>query len=188
MDATRRALIAAAALAALAPRAPRAARAAEPAGDAGVLTTILEAELALAYVSASAVASGLLGEELAEAAGTLAEHERAHAAAIATQLEALGGRRPDPPQTPEEADAMLAGLGIEARLGAVSDGDGFLRVALAAERVAVALYHRAIARLEDVRLIQTAASIIGAEGQHLVVLRDAIGSDPVPSAVEIGQS
>lgn len=56
--------------------------------------------------------------------------------------------------------------------------------ALELEAMAVAAYHDAHRRLRDVALLKTAASVMATEGQHLVVVRRALGRAPVPRAFE----
>ena len=51
---------------------------------------------------------------------------------------------------------------------------------------AVAAYYDAHRKLIAAGLLQTAASIMANEGQHLVVLRQAAGQAPVPNALETG--
>jgi len=40
--------------------------------------------------------------------------------------------------------------------------------------------------VENAKLLQTGASIMANEGQHLVVLRRIAGKDPIPNAFETG--
>jgi hypothetical protein len=55
------------------------------------------------------------------------------------------------------------------------------------ETAGIAAYHDAHAKLIETRLLQTSASIMANEGQHLVVLRRLVGADPVPNAFETGE-
>ena len=59
--------------------------------------------------------------------------------------------------------------------------------AIELETAAVAAYHDAAAKLVEGKLLQAGASIMANEGQHLVVLRRAAGSEPVPNALETGK-
>ena len=56
-----------------------------------------------------------------------------------------------------------------------SGGRAFLRYALALEEEAVAAYADALTSLRDPDLLQPLGSIMGSEGQHLVVLRAELG-------------
>ena len=59
-----------------------------------------------------------------------------------------------------------------------------LGYAEALEEAAVAAYYDAARNLRDPRLLALVARVLGSEGQHLAVLREALGRDPVPSASE----
>lgn len=54
--------------------------------------------------------------------------------------------------------------------------------------MAVAAYYDASKKLQQARLLQTAAQIMSNEGQHLAVLRQALGRNPVPNAFETGKA
>jgi hypothetical protein len=53
--------------------------------------------------------------------------------------------------------------------------------------MAVAAYYEAHRKLRDTKVLQTAAQIMAAEGQHLVVLRQALRRNPAPHAFETGK-
>ena len=57
-----------------------------------------------------------------------------------------------------------------------------LRFAAELERGAVAAYLAAVPAFQNRDIAKAAASILGAEAQHLAVLRAALGENPVPSA------
>ena len=63
-------------------------------------------------------------------------------------------------------------------------GAAFLRYALALEEEAVAAYADALASLRDPDLLQPLGSIMGSEGQHLVVLRRELDVEPLTRAFE----
>ena len=182
----RRAFLATAAVAAAAPAAALAAR--EPRGEVGILQDALELELLAVYVYDAGIKSGLLDPSLVATIGGLREHEQQHADAIGASLEALGGGRPPAPKTPEDADAVLTRRGAAGRLTAVSTRDDFFALAHEVEMLQVAGYVQAAGDLGDVRLIQTTASIAAAQGAHLVVLRDLLGRELVPVALETGRA
>jgi proteasome lid subunit RPN8/RPN11 len=56
---------------------------------------------------------------------------------------------------------------------------------VALETMEVAAYYDAAKNFEATKLLQTGAQIMANEGQHLVVLRQALGRDPAPNAYEI---
>jgi hypothetical protein len=91
-----------------------------------------------------------------------AEHSREHAKGLELALRNRGGR---PPAT-----------------GGQPDGGSALEL----EAEAVAACYRACGELRDTRLLPTFAAIMANHGQHLVVLREARGRDPIPSAFETG--
>lgn len=182
----RRAFLAAAAAAAAAPSAALAKR--EPKGEVGILQAALELEQLAVYVYDAGIKSGLLDAALVGAVSRLRVHEQHHADAVAASLEALGGAKPRPPRTPQEADALLERAGAAGRLTGVRTRDGFFELAHEVELLQVALYTDAAGGLEDVRLIQTTASILAAQGAHLVVIRAQLGREPVPTPLESGRS
>lgn len=135
----------------------------------------LEQAAAIAYETIAG--RDLLDGEVKRAATLFAQQEREHAAALVAALEDLGGSRPRPPKPGE-----IEGL---AELGSQEDALGF---AIKLENGLVATYREAAAKLESTALIRTAAQIIGNEAQHLVVLRQQLGEEAVPSAFEAGTS
>ena len=181
----RRAFLGTAAVALAAPAAAFGTR--TPRGEVGILQDALELELLAVYVYDAGIRSGLLDEALLAKVTQLRDHEQEHAGAIGSSLEALGGARPVAPATPEQADALLERLGTAGRLTAVATRDDFFALAEEVELRQVAAYGAAVGDLEDVRLIQTAASILAAQGAHLVVIRGLLGRQPVPTALETGR-
>jgi hypothetical protein len=108
------------------------------------------------------------------------QQEAEHAAALRTALEALGSAAPPPPRTAADVDKVLPGLG-DAR----SRSD-VLTFASELEAAAVATYQDAIRRLDDPKLLQTAAAIMACEGQQLAAIRLALGDPGVAQALETG--
>lgn len=182
----RRAFLAATAAALAAPRAAAAQRRSSK-DEVGVLRGALELEQVAGFVYGAGVAAGLLDRELAAALQNLRGQESEHEAALAASLEALGSAAPAPPASAEQADAALERLRVEGRLGAISTRAAFLALAEELELAEIATYGAAVADLDDVRLIQTCASILGAEGAHLVVIRQALGRAEVPRPLEPGR-
>ena len=124
----------------------------------------LEQVLAEAYDRSTGQLSGF--------ARLFRNQEREHERVLSVALRALGGRPGEPPRD------RLQGLG-----GAASQRATFL---IELENAAVAGYLDAHRRLKDAALMKTMSSILGNEAQHLVVLRDLAGQEPVPSAFEYG--
>ena len=61
-------------------------------------------------------------------------------------------------------------------------------IAIELENMVVAAYFDASKKLQQGRLLQMTAQIMSNEGQHLAVLRQALGTDPVPNAFENGKA
>jgi hypothetical protein len=95
---------------------------------------------------------------------TLRGHEADHAAAIATELAAVGLGTPKPPQWAADIDATAEQL-------ARSDSKGAFAAAVLLEEELVALYRNAVPALPDAKIAMTAATILASHSQHLLILR-----------------
>jgi len=135
----------------------------------------LEQTAVVAY--ATAAKSGLLKGPVEQAATLFGKQEQEHADGLITALEGLGGKAPSPP-TPDQVKG----------LSQVKNQNEILEFAVELETMAVAAYYEAHQRLQDAKLRQTGSSIMYNEGQHLVVLRQALNQNPVPNAFETGES
>jgi rubrerythrin len=158
----------------------RASDAAGSEDDAAILETAIAAEQATVLAYSTGAGSGLLEKPIAEMARLFAEQERRHLEALMEPLTGLGGTVPEPPSV-----ADVSGLGA---LGSQRD---FLELAIGLENMAVAAYGQAQRKLETPALLRIATEICSNEGQHLVVLRQALGAGPaaaVPVAFETGLS
>jgi rubrerythrin len=136
----------------------------------------LEQESAFAY---AAIAESERAGELAPIARVFAEQEQEHADALGR---ALRDRGTSPPPKPVD-EAGVAGL-ARALAG---DAREIAAFAVELENRALAAYYVAHARLEAPELLSTVASIMGNEAQHLVVLRQELGSTPVTDAFVTGR-
>lgn len=147
--------------------------------------TILQQAITLERVAASAydrvIGGGLLADRIERLVRLLRSHERQHADALTKALTDLGGTPPPAPSGVEDVDAVVKGLGD------VKTQADVLSFAIELETAAVAAYFDAHAKLVEAKLLQTGASIMASEGQHLVVLRQAAGRPPVPNALETGE-
>lgn len=145
-------------------------------GDAAVLRTAVKLENTAVAAYDVAIRSGLLDRKLLAAAKLFKRHEQEHAAALSAALKARG-------ETPRAGvDAKLLAPLTRARSQA-----GVVRFASELETMAVAAYYDAHKKLRDGGLLKTVAQIMSNEGQHLVVLRQALGHDPVPDPFETGK-
>ena len=161
-DALAAGLAGAAALA-LAP----AAAGARGADESAVLTALVRAEQDAVFV--------YLGAGLAELGGLLARHDREHAGALATHLEALG--MPIPGPTRGRGDLGPEALAVvEAR-----DGGARVRAALAYERSLVEACARSLAALEEPNTIRTVATVMAGHAQHAAELERRAGVPPFSS-------
>lgn len=153
--------------------------AATPIDDQTILRRSLELEQVVVAAYAFAAASPLADGQRATLSAIEAQ-ERAHAAALAAYLRQMSVALPPPLSGPAALDALVPGL------RAARSEHALLATLVGLERVAVANYYLGIQRLVDQRLVETAAGVLGAESQHLVVLRLALGQEPLPGANETG--
>ena len=153
---------------------------AEAKGDTAILGRAIRLEQVSVLAYDTAIAGGLLSPALAAVARTFRAHEQAHADRLTTALTDLGGTPPPAPQGVADVDTVVKGLD-----DAKSQAD-VVNFAIELETAAVAAYLDAHRELVEAKLLQTGASIMASEGQHLVVLRRAVGKDPVPAAFETG--
>jgi hypothetical protein len=91
-------------------------------------------------------------------------HETDHAAAIATELAAVGLGTPHVPQWVGEIDAAADQL-------ARADAKSAAGAALALEQDLIALYRRAVPNLRDSKIAMTAATILASHSQHALILQ-----------------
>jgi hypothetical protein len=157
--------------------------AAEPqvSGDAAVLTPLRRAEAA-AEVAYRTVAAAGGPDDVVGLANGFAAHEREHAMALATALEALGADKPEPPRSATELDRTLAVLGVRP-LSAADGPRARLTVLLELEEALIARWVRAHRGLQDPNLMRTATQVLACQGQHAVALRAALGEDLLPSSI-----
>jgi hypothetical protein len=97
---------------------------------------------------------------------TLRSHEADHAAAIATELAAVGLGTPPPPEQPADLDILAELL--------AAAGHDRLRVfdaAISLEQNLGKIYRTALPALPDVKIAMTAATILASHAQHLLILR-----------------
>jgi rubrerythrin len=139
----------------------------------------LERTTILAYDTL--IAGGLLSARITRLAQLLRSHERRHTATLTKALTDLGGTPPPAPAGTGAVDKVVKGL------AAVRTEADVLGFAIELETAAVGAYYDAQAKFVEARLLQSAASIMGSEGQHLVLLRQAAHRPPVPNGVETGK-
>ena len=180
-DAVRRGLLAGGALAAVSavPLLVRTRSAfAQASDDTAIIEAAATAEIEATVAYETMVGSGLLRGPVADIIRLFGNQEEEHFNALVRLLEDRGAEEPE---RPEPADIPgLDGLAAEPQM---------LSFALELENGLIQEYVEAFAKLEDSELLKTTAQIMSNEGQHLVMLRLALGADPVslvPSAFETG--
>jgi rubrerythrin len=180
---SRRSLLAGGALAAglLAAAGAPAAGAAPLAGDPGLLSSALQLERLVVLGYEQLLDGGWLsGPERALARGILAQ-ERMHARTLEDYMVEIAAPRPPAPRSAAPLQSALPGL------SAVSDARSALTYAAGIEELSVYGYHSIVGPMSDDKLVQTALAILCDEGQHLAIVRERLGLDPVPSALTYGQ-
>ncbi|MBE2320187.1 ferritin-like domain-containing protein [Solirubrobacter sp. CPCC 204708] len=98
--------------------------------------------------------------------GPARRHANDHAAALATELAAVGLGTPEPPWTPDELDVSAQ------RLATARPADVMANAVLAQESM-LTLYQGALPSLPDAKIAMTAATILASHAQHLFILRRA---------------
>lgn len=145
-------------------------------GDAGILEAAIGLEQTAVVTYETAAKSGKLKPPVEAAARLFQTQEQEHALALTAALQDLGGT---PPAAPKAAD-------VEG-LSDLKNQNDILNFAIELENMGVVAYVDAAAKLRSPELVKTGAQIVSNEAQHLVVLRQTLGRDPVPAAFEAGQ-
>jgi hypothetical protein len=149
-------------------------------GDAAVLQPIHRDEMfALAAYGAATTSPSARVRELAK---PFRRHEAQHVAALATSLEALGAPRFAPPEGEAGLDANARRLGITPVFSELRAPDDLLGFLLAIEERLIEDWVRAHVELADANLTQAATQVLACQGEHVAVLRRALGRDPLPDA------
>jgi hypothetical protein len=100
---------------------------------------------------------------------TLRGHDTDHAAAVATELAAVGLGTPEPPRWAADLDVTAERLArSKTRADAVA-------AAVALEEELVTLYRTALPALPDAKIAMTVATILASHSQHLLILRRETG-------------
>ncbi len=136
---------------------------------------ILNGALDLELMSVVAYKDGAarLGGDALRLGKTLLEQEQAHADGLSTAITDAGGR-------PNRAKASYD-------FPALRTQDDVLKFVLDLESTAIAAYTDALPKLTQGDLRSQVASIITNEAEHVSVLLDALGREPVPDAFVTGK-
>jgi hypothetical protein len=155
-----------------------------PAASAGGNPDVALIERLVRFELAAAVIYDALAELRLDAAtwdllAMLSQHERDHAAVLLNAAEYLGGAPQKPPSLESLQRKSPAVAGARTRHDAL---------VLAGEIEGAQLhgYFDAQQQLSDTKLLQQTATVMCSEGQHAVLVRTAIGVDPIPSPFELG--
>jgi hypothetical protein len=140
---------------------PAAAGAATLAHDGDVIAPLIAREEAAQFA---------YGGAIPPRAPDLAETARQHAAALRTELQALGRGT-----TPVSADALDP---LARRFAGASTAEARLAAAVALESDLVATYRRAVIELSEPGILQTAATILAGHAQQRALLARLAGRDP----------
>jgi hypothetical protein len=146
-------------------------------GDASVLLPLLALERELASAFDDAARSGALDAEVEEAVRQFAVQQREHADAIEAALVDLGAG--SEAQGPDAQAADQRGAGLRE----VRSQDQALEQLIDLQEQLVQTWNDAATRLRTPDLLRTGAQIACNGAQHLVVLRQQHGEDPVPEAL-----
>ncbi len=137
--------------------------------DAGALRATVRAEQVMVATYEQLLGAGVLGPTAARAATEFLAHERAHVAALTSELKRLGGR---PPREPRGLGPVMPASERAA-----------IRLLLVLERAAISVYYTELAQLHDGRAARTAAEIMACEAQHTTALRELLSPGDVSRAV-----
>lgn len=148
-------------------------------GDEETMLGAVRLEQGLVVAYRALAGSAALDADATALARHFGDQEQAHLDAVTKQLQTLGGVVPAEPAP----DMVKAGR------QAVTDLHGqaaLLAFAGALETNAIAAYYEAQQNLRRAEFLQTTASIMANEGQHLALLREALHRPPVPTAFATG--
>jgi len=147
--------------------------------DRAIIENAVGLEQTAVFTYAAAVASGRLNAKSTAVARLFGGQEQEHADALTAALKTLGGTPPPKPTAPGDVPGMAAATGSARRI---------LTFLIALEESAVAAYYDAHQKLKDAKLLSAGSAIMANEGQHLVVLRQALDLNPVPTAFATGKA
>ena len=146
--------------------------------DTAIIEAAATAEIEAVVAYETMVSSGILRGPVAEIIRLFGNQESEHYNALVRLLEDMGGEEPERPEPTDISG--LGGLAAEPQM---------LTFALELENGLIKEYVEGFEKLTDPELLKTTSQIMSNEGQHLVMLRLALGADPValvPSAFETG--
>jgi hypothetical protein len=150
-----------------------------PQTDAELVYQLLQTEQVVAFAYEQLLSIGVIGAEGAQMLAQFSDHEQQHVRAWAVDLRRLGAVSPTAPVSVDAADAALGKLHVTARLTDAVTEHKAVQLLIGAEEAITGAYYTAISKLEDPRLLQTAAQAMAAEAQHAMALRQMLHPRPV---------
>jgi rubrerythrin len=148
--------------------------------DIEAITGAVRLEQALAVGYAAMARRPALGLDLRKLVAHLAVQELEHTAALLKLAEYVGVQPPVAPSVAEVERKLPA-------VGAATDHTAALTALDELERAEILGFSTYVQVLTDVKLIQLVAAVMCGDAQHLAVVRQAAGEDPIPAAFETGQ-
>lgn len=136
--------------------------------DVDILNGAISLEQQAQWTYAAAAKTNLLSPDVLKVATQIAGQHQQHEQALAAAVTKLGGT---PPTAKSSYD-----------LPTIKTQTDILNYALKLETQAANAYFDAFTKLSDNALQLAGISIMNDEVQHVVVLRSALGLDPVPSS------
>lgn len=167
-------LLATGGLAAAPPRAR-----AQGSADAAVVLAAVQLERSLSLAYAHMAQRPQLGRSLRELLRTMADHEARHAAALLKLAEYIGAL---PPPVPTLAAVELALPSV----GDAVDRPTTLTVVDELERAELLGFNSDVQVLTDAKLIELVGAVMCSDAQHLALIRQEAGRDPIPAPLETG--
>lgn len=141
--------------------------------DSELLVGLIGFEQTAVTAYAMAASAGWLGSSSVPM--LFGAQEQQHADALVAALTAVGGTPPPPPRV-EDVPGLTE----------VTNGQDFLNFAVGLENQLLAAYLEANKTLGSGDLLTLSSQIAASEGQHLVVLRQSLGTDPIPAPLPSG--
>lgn len=133
--------------------------------DVDILNGAISLEQQAQWTYGAAAKTGLLSADVVKVATAIADQHKQHEQALSAAVTKMGG-------TPPTAKSTYDLPSLK------SQGD-ILNYALTLETQAANAYYDAFTKLSDLGLKQAGISIMNDEVQHVVVLRSALGMNPV---------
>ncbi|MBV9312003.1 MAG: ferritin-like domain-containing protein [Solirubrobacterales bacterium] len=147
--------------------------------DTTILSYLIELEQFAVHAYRRVLGTGELAYGSARDVRQLLSQERAHIAALARELHALGTQPPVGPTTDAAADALLSAHGQSGRISSLHTEQDCLQVLLDVEQILIGGYFSSISKLESTTALRRSAEIMANEAQHAALLGELLTPDDV---------